>query len=103
MLARCLGPPRARVDPAARAATSGFALMPPAVVDRIVAELGRALAGRTWAAATGPARARRAHIGPALIVGRASAGRSRAPIDGHVLAGAFGCAAVLADPRRAGA
>jgi len=36
------------LDPGARAATSGFARLPPQVVERVVAQLGRDLADGTW-------------------------------------------------------
>lgn len=40
--------PERVLDPEARAATSGFARMPPAVVDRVVREVSRDLADGTW-------------------------------------------------------
>lgn len=45
--------PERVLDPDARAATSGFARMDAAVVDRVVAQLGRDLADGSWAARHG--------------------------------------------------
>lgn len=49
--------PERVLDPAARAATSGFARMPAAVVDRVVAEVRRDLDDGTWDARHGALRA----------------------------------------------
>jgi SAM-dependent methyltransferase len=63
--------PERVLDPAARAATSGFARMPPAVIHRIVAALGRDLADGAWAARHGALRQLDEHdVGLRLIVGR---------------------------------
>jgi SAM-dependent methyltransferase len=48
--------PERVLDPAARAATSGFARMPPEVVARVVSEVGRDLADGTWHAKYGALR-----------------------------------------------
>jgi len=49
--------PERVLDAAARAATSGFARMPPVVVERVVAEVERDLADGTWEARNGHLRA----------------------------------------------
>ena len=51
--------PERVLDPAARAATSGFARMPPAVVERVVAAVARDLASGAWDARHGHLRAPR--------------------------------------------
>ncbi len=48
--------PERVLDAAARNATSGFARMPPAVVDRVVAAVSRELADGTWDARYGHLR-----------------------------------------------
>ncbi|HEX3758234.1 MAG TPA: methyltransferase domain-containing protein [Kofleriaceae bacterium] len=63
--------PERVLDPAARAATSGFARMAPAIVDRIVAAVGRDLADGTWDARHGALRALDAYdAGLRLVVAR---------------------------------
>jgi SAM-dependent methyltransferase len=49
--------PERVLDPAARAATSGFARQPPEVVERVVADIGRDLASGAWDARHGHLRA----------------------------------------------
>jgi len=49
--------PERVLDPAARAATSGFARMPAEVVERVVADVARDLADGTWEARNGELRA----------------------------------------------
>jgi hypothetical protein len=49
--------PERVLDAGARAATSGFARMPDAVVERVVADVGRDLADGTWDARHGHLRA----------------------------------------------
>jgi hypothetical protein len=62
--------PERVLDAGARAATSGFARMPPEVVDRVVREVGRDLADGTWDRAHGHLRAlERLDVGLRLIVG----------------------------------
>ena len=71
--------PERVLDPAARAATSGFARMPPEVVDRVVAAVGRDLADGTWDARHGhlrdldelrrrPAADRQSSVMPAMSI-----------------------------------
>jgi SAM-dependent methyltransferase len=63
--------PERVLDPAARAATSGFARMPPAVVERAVAAVERDLASGAWDARHGHLRALAAYdAGLRLIVAR---------------------------------
>jgi SAM-dependent methyltransferase len=62
--------PERVLDPAARGATSGFARMDAAVVDRVVAAVGRDLASGAWDAHHGHLRRLAAHdVGLRLIVG----------------------------------
>jgi hypothetical protein len=61
--------PERVLDAEARAATSGFARMPPEVVDRVVAALSRDLASGEWDARHGHLRALDAlDVGLRLIV-----------------------------------
>jgi SAM-dependent methyltransferase len=61
--------PERVLDPAARAATSGFARMDPAVVERVVARLRADLASGAWDARHGDLRRRRAYdAGLRLVV-----------------------------------
>jgi SAM-dependent methyltransferase len=61
--------PERVLDPAARAATSGFARMEPAVVDRVVDAVARDLADGTWDRRNGALRAAEEHdAGLRLIV-----------------------------------
>ncbi len=53
--------PERVLDPAARAATSGFARMPAAVVERVVAAVRRDLASGAWDARHGQLRTREEH------------------------------------------
>lgn len=63
--------PERVLDPVARASTSGFARMPPEVVARVVADVGRDLADGTWDARHGHLRERdELDVGLRLIVGR---------------------------------
>ncbi|MCZ7679444.1 MAG: class I SAM-dependent methyltransferase [Sandaracinaceae bacterium] len=63
--------PERVLDPDARAATSGFARMPPAVVDRVVHELSRDLADGSWDRRHGALRALAAYdVGLRLLVAR---------------------------------
>lgn len=63
--------PERVLDPRARAATSGFARMPPAVVDRVVHELSRDLADGSWDRRHGALRALEAcDVGLRLVVAR---------------------------------
>ena len=63
--------PERVLDPVARASTSGFARMPPEVVERVVAAVGRDLADGTWDARHGHLRELdELDIGLRLIVGR---------------------------------
>ncbi len=63
--------PERVLDPDARAATSGFARMPPAVVDRVVHELSRDLADGAWDRRHGALRALAAYdVGLRLLVAR---------------------------------
>lgn len=65
--------PERVLDPAARAATSGFARMDPAVVDRVVAAVERDLADGTWDARHGHLRSLDEYdVGLRLVVGTAS-------------------------------
>jgi SAM-dependent methyltransferase len=65
--------PERVLDPAARAATSGFARMPAAVVERVVAAVAADLASGAWDARHGHLRALTAYdAGLRLIVGRAA-------------------------------
>jgi SAM-dependent methyltransferase len=62
--------PERVLDPQARAATSGFARMDAAIVDRAVAAVGRDLASGAWDARHGHLRGRAAHdVGLRLVVG----------------------------------
>ena len=61
--------PERVLDPAARSATSGFARMSPAVVDRVVAEVRKDLADGSWDARHGQLRQLDAHAaGMRLVV-----------------------------------
>jgi hypothetical protein len=61
--------PERVLDPAARAATSGFARMSAAVVDRVVADVARDLASGRWDARHGALRSRDAYdAGLRLVV-----------------------------------
>jgi SAM-dependent methyltransferase len=61
--------PERVLDPAARAATSGFARMPEAVVERVVADVARDLADGTWDARNGELRTLEEHdAGLRLVV-----------------------------------
>lgn len=63
--------PERVLDPVARAATSGFARMPPAVVERVVGDVERDLADGTWDARHGHLRDRDAlDVGLRVVVGR---------------------------------
>lgn len=63
--------PERVLDPVARASTSGFARMPPAVVERVVADVERDLADGTWDARNGHLRELdELDVGVRLIVGR---------------------------------
>jgi hypothetical protein len=63
--------PERVLDPAARAATSGFASMDRAVVDRVVSAVGRDLRTGRWDARQGHLRERRSlDVGLRLIVNR---------------------------------
>jgi SAM-dependent methyltransferase len=63
--------PERVLDPAARAATSGFARMPAPVVERVVAQLARDLADGSWDARHGALRGfEEFDVGLCLIVGR---------------------------------
>lgn len=63
--------PERVLDPDARAATSGFARMEPAIVERCVAAVGADLASGAWDARHGQLRALQAHdAGLRLVVGR---------------------------------
>jgi SAM-dependent methyltransferase len=64
--------PERVLDPAARAATSGFARQPPHVVERVVADVERDLASGAWDARHGHLRALDAYdAGLRLVVARA--------------------------------
>ncbi len=65
--------PERVLDPAARAATSGFARQPRVVVDRVVEDVGRDIVSGAWDAKYGGLRELRAFdAGLRLVVGRAS-------------------------------
>lgn len=67
--------PERVLDREARASTSGFARMPPAVVDRVAAALARDLADGTWDARHGALRGLDEYdAGFRLVVGRGGAG-----------------------------
>jgi SAM-dependent methyltransferase len=71
MLASFWAHPERVLDPDARAATSGFARMQPAIVDRCVAAVERDLASGAWDARHGALRSRAAYdVGLRLIVAR---------------------------------
>jgi SAM-dependent methyltransferase len=63
--------PERVLDAAARAGTSGFARMEPAIVERVVAAVGADLAGGAWDARHGALRALdRYDVGLRLVIGR---------------------------------
>ena len=63
--------PERVLDPGARSSTSGFARMPPEVVDRVVEEVGRDLRDGSWDARHGHLRALGEYdAGLRLVVGR---------------------------------
>ena len=67
--------PERVLDPTARAATSGFARMDPAVVDRVVAAVSRDLAAGTWDRRHGALRTAAEHdAGLRLVVARPGPG-----------------------------
>jgi SAM-dependent methyltransferase len=67
--------PERVLDPAARAATSGFARMPPAIVERCVATVRRDLDSGAWDARHGHLRTREAYdAGLRLVVAESPAG-----------------------------
>ncbi|MCA9578649.1 MAG: hypothetical protein R3B40_21025 [Polyangiales bacterium] len=69
MLVSFWGTPAAVLDPARRAATSGFARLPPAVVDRAVCALRDDLASGAWDARNGALRTQAAwDVGLRLVV-----------------------------------